>query len=173
MAGLVDIFVLFVINVSTRRVFVSGISANPDRVWMAQQARNMVLHFAEQTVAPKILLRDNDGKFSKQFDAILRDEGIEVRRITPLSPNLNAVAERFVQTISGECLSHFMVFGEKHLWHIIKEFLAHYHGERPHQGLGNVPPQGAAPPPVSRVTTEDIVCEQRLGGLLKHYRRAS
>src|SRR5262249_55243660 len=119
MGGLVEMCVLFFIHVGSRRVFVSGMSANPDRVWMAQQARNAALHFAEQPVAPRFLLRDNDGKFVPEFDQVLADEGIEVKRLVPQSPNLNAYAERFVQTIKGECLSQFVIFGESHLRYLI------------------------------------------------------
>src|SRR5262249_45970427 len=101
------------------------------------------------------------------------EAGVETVCIAPRSPNMNAVAERFVQTIKGECLDHFLVFGEDHLRYLIKEFLIHYHQCRPHQGLGNVPLNGLPAPPIARVTIADIVCEERLGGLLKHYRRAS
>jgi putative transposase len=140
---------------------------------MKQQARNMAMFIGEQPVPPKYLIQDNDGKFVKEFDAILKDEGVTTVRIVPRSPNMNAYAERFVGSIKGECLSQFMVFGLEHLRYLIKEYLIHYHQERAHQGVGNVLLSGTPPPPVARVTTEDVVCEERLGGLLKHYRRAS
>jgi Integrase core domain len=81
---------------------------------------------------------------------------------------------RFVQSAKRECLDHVVVFGEAHLRHILSEFLAYYHRSRPHQGLGNRPPgweedsaTGGELPP------GEVVCEERLGGLLKHYRRAA
>jgi putative transposase len=116
-------------------------------------------------------LRDRDTKFSQEFDDILADEGTTVHKIPFKSPNLNAIAERYVQTARRECLDHFLIFGESHLRYLLSEFNLHYHEARPHQGLGNVPPCGPPPPEVSRVTTEHIVCRQRLGGLLKDYRR--
>jgi putative transposase len=61
-------------------------------------------------------------------------------RLIPVSPNLNAYVERFIQTIQQECLDHFVVVGESHLYHIVREFLRYYHEEPPHEGLGNVPP---------------------------------
>ena len=117
-------------------------SAHPDRKWVAQQARNAAMHFAEQPQKPTILLRDNDGKFSPEFDQILEAEGMRVKKIVPVSPNLNAYAERWVQSVKQECLQHFVVFGEEHLRYLVFEYLAHYNAERPHQGKDNLPLNG-------------------------------
>jgi putative transposase len=155
-----------------RRVYIAGLTAHPDRAWVAQQARNTAMFFAEQEVKPAVLLRDNDGKFGPEFDAVFAAAGVAVKRITPASPNLNARAERWVQTVKREMLDRFVVFGETHLRYLLSEFLSHYHEARPHQSLGNAPPcgppaqaEGPAPDPA------EVVCEERLGGLLKHYRR--
>ena len=85
------------------------------------------------------LIIDHDTKFTDHFDAVFEAEGAEVKRVGPLAPNMNAYAERFVQTLRVECLDHFVVCGEKHLQHLVKQFSVHYHEERPHQGRGNVP----------------------------------
>lgn len=174
LSGLIDVFVLFFIQVGSRRVHLAGMTANPDRAWMMQQARNMAMIFDQESVKPKYLLRDHDSKFVKEFDAILASEGIEVKPVGVRAPNQNAVAERFVQTVKGECLDWFCVFGEAHLRYILGEFLAHYHRARPHQGLGNVPPD--APPQPENGEPRALAgvrCEERLGGLLKHYVRAA
>jgi len=80
-----------------------------------------------------------------------------------------------VQTLRKECLDHFVVCGEKHLRHLVKEFVAHYHEERPHQGRGNVPLSVPDPdnPPTLPFPKGEVVCRERLGGLLKHYSRAA
>ncbi|MBY0526194.1 MAG: integrase core domain-containing protein [Gemmataceae bacterium] len=169
--GLVEFFILFVIHVGSRRVFVSGMTAQPDQAWTMQQARNMALHFAEQPDKPTLLLRDHDGKFPPEFDQILESEGVEVKKVGPLAPNLNAYAERWVQTVKQECLDHFVVFGEAHLRYLLTEYVTWYHTCRPHQAKDNVPLTGAGPPPVSAFKGEDIACDERLGGLLKHYHR--
>jgi putative transposase len=93
-----------------------------------------------------------------------------VTPVGPLAPNLNAHAERFVQTIRQECLGHFVFFGEMHLRHVIGEFVKHYHQERPHHGVGNVPLSEAGP--VEPWHGEEILRSERLGGLLKGYRKA-
>jgi putative transposase len=170
MRGRVEVYVLFFIHLGSRRMFLAGVSPNPDRAWVQHQAQNFALHAAEQAVKPAMLLRDNDHKFGPEFDAVLKAEGVDVRRVGPLAPNLNAVAERFVQCVKVECLDRFLVFGEGHLRHLLHEFLVHYHKCRPHQGIGNVTP--AEPPPdPSPLDPREVVCQERLGGLLKHYSR--
>ena len=123
------------------------------------------------------MLHDSDTKFTSQFQDILKAEGMRPKKLVPVSPNLNAYVERFIQTIQQECLDHFVVVGESHLNHIVREFLCHYHEERPHQGLGNVTLARAAAEEraaeVVPTTVDEVVCEERLGGLLKSYRRAA
>jgi putative transposase len=141
---------------------------HPDRAWFTQQARNTTMHFAEQEAKPAVLLRDNNGTFGPQFDAVFAAEGVAVKHITPASPNLNARAERWVQTMKRELLDRFVVFGESHLRYLLAEFLSHYHRNRPHQSLGNAPPCGSlspaeGPPP----DPAEVVCEEGLGGLTR------
>jgi putative transposase len=144
--GLVDVFVLFFLHIGSRRVVVAGLTARPDRAWVVQQARNFLLQTAEGADRPGYLLRDYDGKFVPQFDALLESEGVSVKKVGPQAPNLNAYAERWVQTVRRECLDHFVVFGEDHLRHLLSEFTDYYHRCRPHQGLGNRPLSGEPTP---------------------------
>ena len=169
--GFVDLYLLFFIHPGTRRVIVSGITANPDGAWMKQQARNVTGEIRELGFAsPEILIIDHDTKYTKEFDAIFASEGTKVQRVGPRAPNLNAYAERFVQTLRQECLDHFVIFGEKHLRYLVTEFVAHFHRERPHQNLGNRPPV-LVESDESILHNGPIRCQTRLGGLLKHYTR--
>ena len=105
---------------------------------------------------------------------MIKGEGADVIRVGPVAPNLNAYAGRFVQTLRTECLDHFVVCGEKHLSHLVKEFVTHYHEERPHQGRGNLTlsvADGDAPPTVP--IEGRVECRERFGGLLRHYYRAA
>lgn len=173
LTGLMDIFILFFIHSGSRRVHIAGMTANPDRAWVMQQARNMALFFDQESVKPRYLLRDRDSKFVRAFDAILMSEGITVTPIGVRAPNQNAVAERIVQSVKHECLDHFIVFGEDNLRHILSEYLLYYHQHRPHQGLGNQPLSGAESASVDAdQPVGEVFCEERLGGLLRHYRRA-
>jgi len=169
--GVVDVFVLFFIHVSSRRVRIAGMSTKPTQAWTAARAREALGFLACPAGERPILLRDHDTKFEGGFDTILRENGVRVQKVGPQAPNLNAVAERWVQTVEHECLDHFIVFGEAHLRYLLAEMLAHYHLERPHQGLGNRLLSGAHPPQALALTSGEIECQERLGGLLKHYRR--
>jgi transposase InsO family protein len=87
------------------------------------------------------------------------------------SPNLNSFSERFVQTVQNECTNEMIFFGKKHLEYSISEFVAHYHEERPHQGLGN---RRIVQPTIEPPIKGRIFCRERIGGLLKSdYRKAA
>ncbi|XHR31019.1 MAG: integrase core domain-containing protein [Chthoniobacteraceae bacterium] len=119
------------------------------------------------------MLKDGDTKFTEKFDEVFRGEGIKVKRLPFRSPNLNAFAERFVQSIEQECLDQFVVFGERHLEYLIREYEDYYNTVRPHQGLGNKPISVVVPPPPDPdlLNPVEIECDSRLGGLLRHYHR--
>lgn len=172
LGGLVEYFVLFLIQPGTRCVQIAGITANPDGAWMAQQARNLSMFFAERPEGAKYLVCDRDTKYTEQFRSLLQFDGVEVVQTAVRAPNQNAYAERFVQTIKTECLDLFVVLGETHLRHIVDEFVAYYHAERPHMALGNLPPTMPRPAEaVESLGPQDVVTCERLGGLLRHYER--
>ena len=166
--GLVTYFVLFVIDLASRRVEIAGITASPDSPWMCQVARNLVDGEDGFLRGKRYLLMDRDGKYSPEFRAVLRHAAVKPLRLPPRTPDLNAFAERFVRSIKEECLDRFVFFGENMLRHAVKEFSSHYHRERPHQGLGNrvIEPGENAGQKIGQ-----IVCHERLGGLLKYYER--
>ena len=172
MRGLVEMYLLVFIQIGSRRVWVSPATASPDARWVEQQARNMCMVLQEQGDTPTYLIRDRDTKFTLHFDEIFRAEGVKPVKLPPKSPDLNAYAERWIQSIKHEALDNFVVFGEDHLNHLVREYVAYYHNERTHQALGNRPPlKQEAPEPGGLVDTGQILCRERLGGLLKHYER--
>src|SRR5436309_3244988 len=111
------------------------------------------------------------GTASGRRDSETSWEGSGVRVVlTPIqAPNANAYAERFVRSIREECLDRLILFGERGLIRVLDEFVAHYHGERNHQGLGN---DLIAPERLPRDGTR-VRCRERLGGLLRYYHRAA
>lgn len=152
----------------TRRVFVSGMTTHPDAPWVAQQARNFGMHLAERDEQASYLIHDRDTKFTAQFDGLIESAGTTVKKPTAKSPNMNAFAERWAQTVQVECLDHFVVLGEDHLRHIVAEYVAYFNTERPHQAMDNCPlKQPETPAPAEG----EILCRERLGGLLRHYYR--
>jgi transposase InsO family protein len=84
------------------------------------------------------LIHDRDAKFCSAFQQMIDDASVTRLPLPPRPPYLNAFAERFVRSVKEEALSRFILFGERSLRHVLTEYLAHYHEERPHQGKGNV-----------------------------------
>ncbi len=166
--GLTRFVVLFLIDLSSRRVEVAGLARQANGLWMSQVGRNLS-DVAEGFLAGKrYLIHDRDPLFTVEFLETLRTIGVQSVKLPPRSPNLNAHAERFVRTIKESCLERMILFGEGSLRKAVHEFVAHYHHERNHQGLGN------------RLIIEDetivgrdgpIQRRQRLGGMLNYYYR--
>ena len=114
------------------------------------------------------MIHDRDAKYTQSFDGTLKAAGIAVVKLPPHSPNLNAFAKRFVKTIKTECVEEFVLFGEDSLHHVIREYLAHYHAERNHQGIDNAIP---FPDPRLEAREGAVAKTERLGGLLNFYHR--
>jgi putative transposase len=164
------LYVLFFIELGTRRVHLAGVTANPDGAWVTQQARNLLM--PAQGPRPRFLLRDRDAKFTRAFDEVFRSEGADVL-ITPVqAPNANAYAERWIRTVRAECLDWLLIVGRGHLEQVLRVYVEHYNVHRPHRALGLEPPDPPADLSVvrdgqpSRAHRRDL-----LGGLLHEYHR--
>jgi transposase InsO family protein len=168
--GLVTYYVLFFIDIASRSVKIAGFTPHPDTEWMTQIARNLTDLDENFLQGKRYLILDRDTKYSEAFERILLRAGLQVIRLPPRLPNLNAFAERFVRSIKEECLSRMIFFGQASLRYALHHFMAHYHTERNHQGLNNrlLQPQPATGPPC-----HPIQRRQRLGGMLNYYHRAA
>jgi len=169
--GLVTYYVLFYLHLETRRVTVASITQHPNEEWMEQMARNSTDEVSGYLQKHRYVLHDRDTKFCFSFRSILRSSGVQPLALPPRSPNLNAYAERWVRSVKEECLSKLILFGEGSLRRALAEFAAHYHGERHHQGKGNVLLFPGTTQPQN--DSASIRCKERLGGLLKYYSRAA
>ncbi len=169
LGGLVTFYVLFFIKLDTREVHIAGMTAHPNEVWMKQIARNLTMDGWGILKPGQYLIHDRDTKFCVVFKQILDDSGVKRLPLPPRSPNLNAIAERWVRSVKSESLSQLILFGEHGLRHALSQYLAHYHEERCHQGLGNVVPFPKHSPANDREGF--IACRERLGGVLKFYHR--
>jgi putative transposase len=116
------------------------------------------------------VIHDRDPLYTAAWKTLLASRGVKSVPIPAKSPNCNAVAERFIRTVREECLDHFVIVGERHLRHLLREFVVHYHGERYHQGL-----DGRIIRPVVGAANDNgagkIARRARLGGLLNYYHR--
>lgn len=168
--GLQRFVVLFFIDLSTRKVEIGGIGAIANGLWMAQIGRNVTDAVDGIVNGKRYLIHDRDPLFTTEFRSMLADVGVEAVKLPPRSPNLNAYAERFVRSIKESCLDQMILFGETSLRKSIYNFVAHYHTERNHQGLGN---RLINPEPGHLENTGTLQRRQRLGGLLNYYYRAA
>jgi transposase InsO family protein len=166
--GLTRYFVFFVMELKTRRIHIAGIAHQPHSGWMIQVGRNLLDAVDGFLLHKRYLILDRDPVYTPQFRRLLRDGGVSALRLPAKSPNLNAHAERFVRSIRNECLDHVVPLGERHLRSVVREYVAHYHGERNHQGLGN---EIIAPSPRVPAAKGRVLRHQRLGGLLSYYER--
>lgn len=158
--------VLFAIDLSTRKVEILGVKPDPNGVWMEQVARNATGTECSLFKGKKYLIHDRDPLFTRGFEMIFRSAGIETVKLPPKSPNLNAHAERFVRSIKQECLSRLILSSAKQLNHVLSEYLEYYNHERIHQGINGIVE------PKHQGRNGDIVCIERIGGLLKSYHRS-
>jgi putative transposase len=164
------VYVLFVIELGSRRVHLAGVTTHPTGWWVAQQARNLVAVLDEQATTFKFLIRDRDTKFTRAFDDVWRSTGAEIIRTPVQAPNANAVAERWVGTVRRECLDQLLVVGCQQLVRVLRTYVEHYNEHRPHRSLAHatpVPSEGAgarSAPSIGQLRRRDV-----LGGLIHEY----
>jgi putative transposase len=168
------LYVLFFIEVASRRVHVAGITANPDGAWVTQQARNLVMCLEDEGVRMRFLIRDRDSKFTASFDEVFRSEGMRVIRAPVRAPRARAHAERWVGSLRRECLDRLLILGRRHLASVVRVYVQHYNEHRPHRSRGQRPPLGKPPPisepaSLSRLLHERLRRRDQLGGLLHEY----
>jgi transposase InsO family protein len=170
--GLATYYVLFFIQLESRRISLAGLTRHPTSEWMLQMARNATDEHSGFLLGQRYVLHDRDTKFCASFQEVLRSSGIEPLELPPRSPNLNAFSERWVRSIKQECLSKLILFGETSLRRTLTEYIDHYHFERNHQGKNNLR-LFPSPKGTSSSTNTTIQCRERLGGLLKYYSHAA
>ena len=169
--GLRTHYILFLIQLETRRVTLAGMTQHPVEEWMLQMARDLTDLDSGALNRQRYVLHDRDTKFCVSFRTTLAQSGVQPLMLPARSSNLNAFAERWVRSVKEECLSKLILFGEGSLRRALTEFVEHYHSERNHQGKGNVVLFPTNPQPLD--SEGSVECRQRLGGLLKHYARAA
>ena len=165
------LYVLFFIELDTRKVYVAGVTAHPTGAWVVQQARNLSNELAQRARPIRFLIRDRDTKLTAGFDEVFASDGIRTIRTPIRAPRANAFAERFVGTVRRECLDRMLIFGRRHLESVVHEYVKHYNGHRPHRSLDQLPPQpkGVAPAVFKKVDLSRLKRTDRLGGVIHEY----
>jgi putative transposase len=114
------------------KVEIAGITTHPTEQWMKQMARNVTMEGVGALRDDPYLLHDRDTKYTASLLALIESVHVKTLRLPARSPNLNAYSERWVRSAKEECLSKLILFGERSLRRVMKEYVAHYHAERNH-----------------------------------------
>ena len=153
---------LLIMGHGRRQILWFGVTSHPSAEWIA----NQVVEACGWEQAPQYLIRDRDRAYGDTFVRRVRSMGIRDRPTSPRSPWQNAYAERLIGSIRRECLDHVVVFGERHLRHILLSYVHYYNELRTHLSLGKDAPTSRR---VQRAG--DILCRPVLGGLHHQYVR--
>jgi transposase InsO family protein len=165
------LYVLFFIELGSRRVHLAGCTPNPSAQWVTQQARQLTWTLPGLPGSFRFLIRDRDQKFTDGFDLVFRSEGLEILRTPFRAPQANGVAERFVRTVRSECLDWLLILNQQHLERVLAVFADHYNGHRPHRALDLTSPDPRRSPfaPTPEMGEARVQRRDRLGGVVHEY----
>jgi putative transposase len=170
--GLRELYLLVFLCMETREVFVSPSTEHPNSSWVCQQTQRFIDDTSNRAEKkPDIIMHDRDTKFSKDFVATIKKNGLRANALPKASPNLNGRTERFVGQIKQECLSKFILFGKRHLDYIVSEYVDYFNQQRAHSSRSNLPPLAAPPEEIATLTMDQVEVKSYVGGLIKSFER--
>ena len=167
------VYVLAVIEHATRRIRILGVTAHPDNAWETQQARNLLMDLDERAGAINFLLRDRDTKFPAAFDAVFTAAGIRILQSPVQAPHANAIMERWIGGCRRELLDQTLIWNQRHLLRVLRDYEAHHNEHRPHRSLKQAAPLKAIPAPATDLNAIRVRRHDRIGGVIHEYTHAA
>ena len=165
--------VLVFIEHGTRRLHMAGVTAHPTGAWAAQQARNLAMDLGDRLGALRFLVHDRDPVFTAAFGEVFKAEGLRIITTLPKTPRMNAICERVNGTLRRELLDRILILGERHLAMVLREYVSHYNGHRPHQSRRQRPPDIAAQPVGDVADLRSVRRKPVVTGLINEYHHAA
>ncbi|MCA9092036.1 MAG: integrase core domain-containing protein [Planctomycetaceae bacterium] len=169
--GITNLYLMAFLCMKTREVIVSSSTLHPDSAWVTRQTELFLEQTVNRAEKPAIVMHDRDTKFSREFVEKLQGRGVRSNPLPVASPNLNGRVERFIQSIKRECLQKFLLFGQKHVDHIVSEWVDYYNSVRSHSQRENLPPLQDPPDEENSVDRRQIAIRSYVGGLVKSFER--
>jgi putative transposase len=164
------VYVLAVIEHGGRRVRVLGATEHPVQSWVVQQARNLLIDLGDAGEQAKFVLHDRDASFTTAFDAVFQAAGIRVIRSAVQAPRMNSIMERWIGSCRRELLDRTLIWNQRHLMMVLREYEDFYNSHRPHRSLGQAAPLRPLPDAVTDLDHFRVRRHDRLGGVIREYR---
>jgi putative transposase len=168
-----SLYVLAVIEHATRRIRILGVSAHPNDAWVTQVARNLMMDLDEHVESIKFLLRDRDTKFTAAWEAVFTTTGIGILRSPIRAPRANAITERWIGGCRRELLDQTLIWNQRHLLKVLREYETHHNAHRPHRSLDQAAPLKPLPPAVTDLDNVRLRRRSRVSGIINEYTRAA
>jgi putative transposase len=165
-------FVFVVMHLGSRKILRAATTQEPTSGWLAQQLRELT-PFGQ---GPKFLIRDNDAKFGRAFNAVATAVGTRVVQTPVMAPKANCYAERLIGSLRRECIDHLLILSESQLQKVLAEYCEYFNEGRPHQGIGQRRPATSQKPALAARSALDcgaVVARPALGGLHHDYQLAA
>ncbi|GAA3661038.1 hypothetical protein GCM10022224_025590 [Nonomuraea antimicrobica] len=170
------LYVLVFIEHGTRRLHLAGITAHPTGAWTVQQARNLAMDLGDHIAGLRFVIHDRDPLFASAFREVFTAEGLRDITTLPRTPRMNAICERVIGTLRRELLDRILILNERHLALVLREYLIHYNGHRPHQSRHQRPPDTSTQPAGDVTDLKDLRTVHRkpvAAGTINEYRHVA
>ena len=165
--------VLVFIEHGTRRLHLAGVTARPTAAWAVQQARNLAMDLDDRLGTLRLLIHDRDPVFTTAFGEVFKSEGLRIITSLPRTPRMNATCERVIGTLRRELLDRTLILGDRHLDLVLREYVIHYNGHRPHQSRQQRPPDIEMQPSWDVADLRSVRRRPVVTGLINEYHRAA
>ena len=164
------VYVLAAIEHGTRRIRILGATEHPVQSWVVQQARNLLMDLEEAGTRAKFVLYDRDASITAAFDAVFQAAGARVVRSAVQAPRMNSIMERWIGSCRRELLDRTLIWNQRHLMTVLREYEDFYNTHRPHRALSQAAPLRPLPDGVTDLDRFRVLRRDRARGVIHEYR---